>query len=389
MSVLAYETEPVTDAPADRGIVHRRALPAWVLVIGLTLLGGVLRFSFLDRPPIWGDEAMTYMRISGNYRQMLDALQDAGFSPLHYSLLWWIRDGMRVWAVREPAPQTRSATTSTTAPTNAPATRWKPVRLVPGGVSMTPFMMRLVPALCGTLMIPAMYFLAVQIVSRRAALLTALFTACSAYLLGYSRDAKMYMDFWLFCALSAGTLLWWLRVRTLSSWLCWIASSIAMLGLHAGPGTILLGIELLIVLTARRANWLSLAFLPLGVVTAPASHGYPLLRRRIDPAYSIASTGVLAWLRRCGGGSLARRCCSSRLASLSSPLVPISITRSSIATSRRWTVADGWAPASSGSSHTTTVGRHLIWSCSRVPHICTTGNGRRNSIGRGSTSRPM
>ena len=104
---------------------------------------------------------MTYMRISGTYRQLLDRLEEDGFAPLHYELYWVMKQ-------IHPA--------------------------------MTPIFMRLVPALCGTLMVPVMYWLAAQLVSRRAAIVTALFTACGAYVLGYSRNSKMYMDFWFFCA---------------------------------------------------------------------------------------------------------------------------------------------------------------------------------------------
>src|SRR5437868_7876688 len=99
--------------------------------------------------------------------------------------------------------------------------------LINGGVKMTQQIMRFVPALAGTLMAPAMYFLAIHLVDRKRALLAALFAATSAYLLVYSRDAKMYSHFWLMCTLSVACLLWWLRVRTRVAWLCWIASSIA------------------------------------------------------------------------------------------------------------------------------------------------------------------
>src|SRR5207237_8682941 len=138
-----------------------------------------------------------------------------------------------------------TAKTATEPPSKAFLVGERP--LVAGGVHMTPIVMRFIPALAGTLMIPAMYFLAVQIISRRAALVCALFTACSAYMLVYSRDAKMYMHFWLCCTLSVACLLWWLRVRTRISWLCWVTSSVAMCGLD-GLGAILLAVALVILL---------------------------------------------------------------------------------------------------------------------------------------------
>lgn len=188
--------------------INKSRAATLLTVLGLTLLGGTLRFSFLDRPPIWGDEAMTYMRVSGTYQQMLDALQDWGFAPLHYELYWVTR------------------------------------QLTP----LTPFMMRLPTAIAGTLMIPAMYWLATQLAGRRVGLLAALLTACSAYLCNYSRDAKMYIDFWFFCVLNFACLLWWLRGRTRAAWWSWVASGVAMMGLNL-LGSIVVGFEVSAVLT--------------------------------------------------------------------------------------------------------------------------------------------
>ena len=47
--------------------------------------------------------------------------------------------------------------------------------LVSGGIYLTPKVMRFVPAVCGTLMIPTIYFVARQLLSKRASLLAALF----------------------------------------------------------------------------------------------------------------------------------------------------------------------------------------------------------------------
>ena len=63
------------------------------LLLAITLLGGVVRFATINSPPIWGDEAHTFGRISGNfpYRDLLDILQYDGFTPLHYELYWSIK----------------------------------------------------------------------------------------------------------------------------------------------------------------------------------------------------------------------------------------------------------------------------------------------------------
>ncbi len=238
----------------------------YLLLVLVILLGAGLRFFKLDQPAIWGDEALTYSRICGSYQDLIDVLQFDGFVPLHYELYQWIAAGMptrgkieqeathpNVTALRIFAPRAAKSQ-----PTSQPATKRVLVGehpLVPDGVKMTPAVMRLVPAIAGTLEVAAIYFLAVQIASRRVALTTALIAACSAYLLNYSRDAKMYMHFWLFCTLSVACLLWWLRVRTRLAWLCWVAASLAMCGLHAGGGVVL-GVELIIFLSRDRQWWM-------------------------------------------------------------------------------------------------------------------------------------
>jgi len=137
----------------------------------ITLLATILRFALLSQPVLWGDEALVYLRVAFSYRDMLDTLLHDSFAPLHYELYWCIARAFH----------------------------------------MTPIVMRLVPAISGILMVPAIYWLARQLCNPWAANCAALFTACSAFVLGYSRDAKMYMDFWLFCTLSVACLLWWLR----------------------------------------------------------------------------------------------------------------------------------------------------------------------------------
>ena len=192
----------------------------WLVLI--TLAGAGLRFSFLNRPTIWGDEAMTFQRVSGSFADLLQRLSDAGFAPVHYELLWLIGQHFK----------------------------------------LTPFVMRFVPALTGTLMIPAMYWLTRELLgrsrsARSIAMLTALLTAGNAYLLNYSRDAKMYSPFWMFATVNVAALLWWLRHRRGVPYWCWLASGTAMLAFDT-LGVIILVIELLIVLTAARAHWRSI-----------------------------------------------------------------------------------------------------------------------------------
>src|SRR5437899_2451001 len=125
---VAVESPPVDDTSTCRrpGFLVRHRL--WVL-LAITLLAGAMRFAFLTRPPLWGDEAFTYSRVCGDYRELLDILQFDGFPPLHYEMYWVLG-------------------------------RWH---------RLTPLTMRVIPAVAGTLMVPAMYFLAAQIVRKRTA----------------------------------------------------------------------------------------------------------------------------------------------------------------------------------------------------------------------------
>jgi 4-amino-4-deoxy-L-arabinose transferase-like glycosyltransferase len=234
MSVVEHveslnEPIEVTPPPPAPSRFRRFLTHPLTLVSLLTIAGGGLRFMYLSQPPLWGDEAKTYMRVCGTLQQLIDALYITDFTPLHYLLLWTIG------------------------------------QFTP----LTPFMMRLAPAICGTLMIPAMYLLAVQILSRPAALLATAFTAFSAYLLNYSRDAKMYAECWFFVTLSMALLLVWIRTRSRFAWYGWVICSVTMLGLHA-VSIIAVPVQTIIFLSHRRIHWKSAIFFVLGVAITVA-----------------------------------------------------------------------------------------------------------------------
>src|SRR4051794_40983989 len=89
---------PAQPAPPKYASTVRPAPPvskaksrfAWHLLIllAITVLGGVLRFSYPTRPLLWGDDAYTVYRTHADYQSMLDILQFDGFTPLHYELYW-------------------------------------------------------------------------------------------------------------------------------------------------------------------------------------------------------------------------------------------------------------------------------------------------------------
>jgi hypothetical protein len=235
----------------------------WPALLAILALGAILRLIALDHPAIWGDEAMTYGRVCGTYRQMIAAMDHWAFVPLHYSLIWLIG-------------------------------QFRP---------LTPAVMRAAPAIAGILTVPALYWLGRELAGRSAGLMLALLAATSAYLLNYSRDAKMYSEFWLCCTLNIAALFWWLRVRNLASWWTWVATAVAMVGLQT-QGLILLAVELLVVLTAPRANWSSLPRLLLLILFLPIDGLIWLARWPVHFIQRKRNRPTPAWL---GGRNNAHR----------------------------------------------------------------------------------
>ncbi len=239
--------QQIVNSPRSYSLKSEKRELIYLLV--LTIIAGVLRFVSLDRPTIWGDEAATYARISGTYSQLLEQLSDRSiFTPLHYQTLWWIKQGMPMWGKigeHELKPSHE---------------------LIPGGVVMTPFMLRLVPAIAGTLFIPAFYFLCRQLFGPKTSIIAAALCCFSAFFLVFSRDAKMYMPAWLFVVLNMGFFFWWIRRRTITPWLAWIFTGVIMIGLHSVTAAIV-AVQLLIVLTSSRQypiRWLAVIMSPRG-----------------------------------------------------------------------------------------------------------------------------
>ena len=307
----------LADAPAAAADAARPAwrLPAphlWALLL-ITLLGGVLRFYRLAWPPLWNDDTLVFWRVCGTYGQMLVPLHDKDlFPPLHYSLYWLIGHPVPVGPVAMRAilgclttlALSGGAGLATAAGLRRESARAR--RLVPVAVAvcclaalavvaalvgpgwlvprawvpaertlkLTPWVMRSVPATCGTLSIPAIYFLARQIVSRGTALVAAAVTACSAFMLFYSRDCKMYADGWLLVTLNVACLLWWLRTGRSTAWLCWVAAGCGMVGLNGNTAAVP-AVSVVFLLTQRRLRWpTTVAFLAGLAVTFAGLAGY-------------------------------------------------------------------------------------------------------------------
>jgi hypothetical protein len=224
----------------------------------ITLLGATLRLVFLWRPAFWIDEAAVYRRTCGSLSDTMDQVAESGFTPLHYLMYWAIAQVAR----------------------------------------MTPFVMRLPAALAGTAMVPVMYWLTQQIVSsRRIALLVALFTACGSYVLAYSRDAKMYVECWMFVAMSTACLLWWLGNRRWLAWSGWTLSGAIMLGLHGTAGMIL-PVQAIIFATHPRLHWRRLILFVFGIalMVAPAAIYYSRVNRYPERMRKDWRNSGLSWI---------------------------------------------------------------------------------------------
>jgi hypothetical protein len=281
-------------APAPPRRWRVPAVHLWALLL-ITVLGGGLRFYRLAWPPLWNDDTLVFWRVCGTYGQMLVPLHDKDlFPPLHYSLYWLLGHPVPVGPdAGRPILGCLAAVVLTVVTGLAAAVAvvresvWVR-RLIPIGAAafvavvlavlavllgpgwlvprswvpaertlkLTPWVMRSVPAICGTLTIPAMYFLARQLLPRGTSLVAALVTACSAFMLFYSRDGKMYADGYLLVAVNVGCLLWWFRTGSSTAYLCWIAAGCGMVGLN-GNTMAVPAVSVVFLVTQRRLRWLT------------------------------------------------------------------------------------------------------------------------------------
>jgi 4-amino-4-deoxy-L-arabinose transferase-like glycosyltransferase len=193
---------PAEGPPALHPRATRRHL--WILA-ALTALSAFLCFTRMSFPPLLIDECLTYWRVCGSLTDLLDTLHNDAFMPLHYEAINWIGRGMPLGFG---------------------------LRIVPGGIWLTPAVLRFFPSLAATAMTPTIYFLARQLFARRTALFAAAFMACSAYGLFYAHYAKMYAPTWTLATLSLACFLWWMRSDLRLAWLCWLAAGVAAAGVH-------------------------------------------------------------------------------------------------------------------------------------------------------------
>src|SRR5688572_12656860 len=79
-----------TEAPAAAQAPRKLFPYHLIILLALPCFAGFIRFAWIERPSLWNDEGHTYRRLTGTFQDLLDVLQVAGFSPLHYELYWWM-----------------------------------------------------------------------------------------------------------------------------------------------------------------------------------------------------------------------------------------------------------------------------------------------------------
>ena len=139
------------------------------LVLGLTGLGGILRFASLGAQSYWFDEAQAAHELHLSLWSMLSSMVGHETNPPLYFVLGWI---------------------------------W--VRLFGAGEVG----LRSLSALAGTALIPIIYLCGRELVSRRAGTVAAALVALSPFMIWYSQEAREYM---LLATLCGASLLYFAR----------------------------------------------------------------------------------------------------------------------------------------------------------------------------------
>ena len=200
----------------DRNSVRR----SWyatgrVFWFAVFVIGALLRGIAIDHTPALTDEAFTSWRTCGTFGQMLDALRDDAFVPLHYQIVWCLTRalGQGIWVLRLPA------------------------------------------AIAGVVMPFAVGRLARVLFGRRAMRPATLLALVSPYFALFARNAKMYMPAWLMLALALGSILVFARTRRRLPLLTFTCFGVAAGGLHSIVLLPLAFAPLLALVWARRRRW--------------------------------------------------------------------------------------------------------------------------------------
>lgn len=187
-------------------------LGAAEIVIGLTVLGGILRFATLDVQSIWSDEAATVILVQRGLGGLLSHISSSETTPPLYFVLTW------AWT-----------------------------KVFGTGV----FDYRSLSALAGTLTIPVVY-LAGREISPRVGVWAAALTTVNPAMYYYSQEARSYALLILF---SAAALLFWQRAMKAPGagrLAAWAAMSILALLTHYFAAFLFIAQAALLI---RRLGW--------------------------------------------------------------------------------------------------------------------------------------
>lgn len=161
------------------------------MVLGLTVIAALLRFSTLTAQSFWVDEATTVHELGLSFGGMLSAtFAHESTPPLYFAVAW-------VWTRVLGADE---------------------------------FGLRSLSAVAGTALIPVTYLCGKELVSRRAGLAAAALATFSPFLIWYSQEGRTYMLFGLLGALSLLFCARYIRTGRTRDALAWaVFSSLAVL----------------------------------------------------------------------------------------------------------------------------------------------------------------
>ncbi len=231
-----------------------RAQPTWVVVLALTALAAIVRFATLGHQSYWLDEAYTVRVLDGSLGHVFSAVHhQESTPPLYYALAW-------LWGK---------------------------------AFGLSPWGLRSLSALAGTLTVPVTYAIGARIARPRAGLVAAALLAAAPLGVWFSQEARAYALATLLVALSL-----WCLVAALDGggaarrwWVGWALSCALALATHYFTAFVIAPeIAWVLARSRSRAGWAAIGAIALAAVALA-----PL-------ALAQSSTGHAAYIAELGLG---------------------------------------------------------------------------------------
>ena len=231
-------------------VLHR---PLLLGVVGVTLLGAILRLSSLGSQSIWLDEATTASYLHESFGGMVAAVWSKEATPPLYFIVVWL---------------------------------WSHV-FGPTAVGL-----RSLSALFGIATIPVTFLAGRELFSRRAGLVAAALVAANPLYFHYSQEARAYAMLDFLCALALLGFARVLRTQARRDWLLWFVASVLAVATHYFAGFFVAPLAVWLLIRCR--NWMSFAWVAaLGVVCVAAipaaAHQRPSGGTNFIPAIALWS----------------------------------------------------------------------------------------------------